>query len=115
MKVIEYKKYGSPDVLELNAINKPIPKENEILIKVHAATITAVDSIFRNGKHFFARLATGITKPKKSILGFEFSGVVESAGTNAKLFKIAKKQIEVDSEYACARGRRRHLAPVVML
>ncbi|OGU34751.1 MAG: Zn-dependent oxidoreductase [Ignavibacteria bacterium GWB2_35_6b] len=87
MKAVVYQKYGKPDVIELKEIEKPVPKENEVLIKVYATTITAVDSIFRNGNNFFARLATGITKPKKEILGFEFSGVLESVGKDVKLFK----------------------------
>jgi len=87
MKAVVYQKYGPPDVIELKELEKPVPKENEVLIKVYATTITAVDSIFRNGNNFFARLATGITKPKKEILGFEFAGEVESVGKDVKLFK----------------------------
>lgn len=87
MKAVVYQKYGKSDVIEIKEIAKPVSKENEVLIKVCATTITAVDSIFRNGNNFFARLATGITKPKKEILGFEFAGEVESVGKDVKLFK----------------------------
>jgi NADPH:quinone reductase-like Zn-dependent oxidoreductase len=87
MKAIVYTKYGSPDVLELKEVEKPVPKANEVLIKIYATTVTAVDSIFRLGNQFFARLATGITKPKNQILGAEFSGEIESVGKDVKLFK----------------------------
>lgn len=87
MKAIVYEKYGSPDVLKLKEIERPTPKNNEVLIKIFATTVTAVDSIFRQGNQFFARLATGITKPKNQILGAEFSGEIESVGKDVKLFK----------------------------
>ena len=67
MKAAVYKNYGPPEVLKIEEIDRPVPKDNEILIKIHATTVTAVDSIFRNGKSFFARMATGITKPKNKI------------------------------------------------
>jgi len=88
MRAIQYKSYGSPNVLELTEIEKPVPKENEVLVKIHAATVSAVDSIFRKGKQFFARMATGVTKPKKTILGNEFAGVIEAIGKNVKSFKV---------------------------
>ena len=87
MKTIVYTKYGSPDVLELKEVEKPVPKDKEVLIKIYATTVTAVDSIFRQGNQFFARLATGVTKPKNPILGSEFSGEIESVGKDVKLFK----------------------------
>lgn len=105
MKAVAYQKYGKPDVIALKEIEKPVPKENEVLIKVYATTITAVDSIFRNGNNFFARLATGITKPKKEILGFEFSGGVECVGKDVKLFKAGDQVFGVSEsahvEYIC--------------
>ncbi len=87
MKAIVHAKYGSPDVLKLIEIEKPVPEDKEVLIKIYASTITAVDSIFRQGNQFFARLATGLTKPKNPILGSEFSGEIESVGKDVKLFK----------------------------
>jgi NADPH:quinone reductase-like Zn-dependent oxidoreductase len=87
MKAIVYTKYGSPDVLELKEVEKPVPKDKEVLIKIYATTVTAVDSIFRQGNQFFARLATGVTKPKNPILGSEFSGEIEAVGKDVKLFR----------------------------
>ena len=91
MKAALYDKYGSPEVLEIKEIEKPVQKENEVLIRIYATTVTAVDSIFRKGEIFFARLATGITKPKNKILGTEFAGEVEAVGKNVKLFKPGDK------------------------
>jgi NADPH:quinone reductase-like Zn-dependent oxidoreductase len=87
MKAVKYTKYGSADVLQLKEVEKPVPKENEILIKVHAATVTATDCIFRNGKTFMSRLYTGLTKPKYSTPGDEFSGEIEEVGQNVTMFR----------------------------
>ena len=60
MKAIVYTKYGSPDVLQLKEVDKPAPKENEVLVKIHAAAITAGDLIFVKGEPFLARLGSGL-------------------------------------------------------
>jgi len=87
MKAIVYTNYGAPDVLQLGEIAKPVPKENEVLIQVHATTVTATDCVFRRGEPLFSRLFTGLTKPKNQILGSEFAGQVEAAGNEVKLLK----------------------------
>lgn len=92
MKAIVYKKYGPPDVLQLEEIEKPIPKENEILIKVKATTVTVADIrsrgfIVPSAFWLPARITLGFKKPKKEILGMELAGVVESVGKNVKKFK----------------------------
>ncbi len=87
MKAVIYTKYGGTDVLEIQDIPRPDPKPNEVLIKIFATTVTPVDTAFRSGDPKIARLFTGLFKPKKSILGTELSGVIESIGANVTTFK----------------------------
>ena len=91
MKAVVYSKYGSPEVLHLKEIEKPIPKENEVLIKIHTTTVTATDCVFRRGEPKFSRLFTGLTKPKNQVLGSEFVGEVEAVGSKIKSFKVRDK------------------------
>jgi NADPH:quinone reductase-like Zn-dependent oxidoreductase len=96
MKAIVYTKYGPPDVLQLKEVEKPIPKDNEVLINVHATTVNRTDTATIRGKPFFARLLTGLFKPKKQIPGTEFAGRIEEIGKNVKSLKVGDRVFGFD-------------------
>jgi NADPH:quinone reductase-like Zn-dependent oxidoreductase len=107
MKAIVYEKYGSPDVLELREVKKPIPTENELLIKVHAASVNAYDWHFLTADIFLIRLmGGGLLKPKDTRLGADIAGRVEAVGRNVKQFQPGDEVFGMVrggfAEYACA-------------
>lgn len=87
MKAIFYKQYGSPDVLQLQEINRPVPGKNEVLVKVRASSINSWDWDLLWGKHFVVRLIGGLFKPRHKILGADIAGAVEAVGEKAQDFK----------------------------
>jgi len=114
MKAIVYTEYGSPDVLQVNEVEKPTPKDDEVLIKVHAAEVTKADCEMRSFnfqvKWFWLplRLALGLIKPKKQVLGGYFSGEVESVGKDVSKFRkrdqvfgTSKLRMGAYGEYVC--------------
>ena len=87
MKAIISNKYGSPEVLELKEVENPIPDDNQVLIKIYAASLNYGNLVLLKGKPFLARFAFGLVKPKYSIPGGDISGRIESVGKNIKHFK----------------------------
>src|SRR4051812_36148510 len=93
MRAIVYERYGPPEVLEIRELEKPTPKDDEVLIRIHATTVTAGDCRVRSlhmppGFGFIARLALGVSKPRQPILGSELSGTVESVGRDVTRFRV---------------------------
>jgi NADPH:quinone reductase-like Zn-dependent oxidoreductase len=119
MKAIVYTKYGPPDVLQLKEVEKPIPKDNEVLIKIHAASVNDWDWGLLRGKPYMNRLAFGLLKPKIKILGVDIAGRVEAVGSNVKQLKPGDEVFGDISgcgwggfaEYVCARENALALKP----
>jgi NADPH:quinone reductase-like Zn-dependent oxidoreductase len=119
MKAIVYQKYGSPDVLQLEEVAKPTPKDDEVLVKVHAASVNAGDWHLLRGDPFLVRLNLGLLKPKHQILGSDVAGRVEAVGRNVKQFQpgdevfgdIFESGLGAFAEYVCARENALVLKP----
>ena len=105
MKAIVYTEYGPPDVLQLNEVEKPVPKDNEVLIRVCATSVTTGDVNARGftfvppGFGPLPRLMFGIRRPKKTILGVELAGEIEAVGKDVTLFKKGDQVFGIDSEH----------------
>jgi NADPH:quinone reductase-like Zn-dependent oxidoreductase len=91
MKAIVYTEYGPPEVAKLMEVAMSVPKDNEVLIKVHATTVNRTDCAFRSAEYFINRLFSGLFTPKNKTLGNEFAGQIETIGKNVTLFKTGDK------------------------
>jgi len=88
MKAAVHTRYGPPEVVRIAEVDKPIPKEHEVLVKIHAATLNRTDCGFRAGKPFIVRFFGGLLRPKATIQGCEFAGVVEAVGAGVTSFAV---------------------------
>jgi len=91
MKAVVYTQYGPPEVAKLSEVPKPMPKDNEVLIKVHATTVNRTDCGFRSAEYFIVRFFAGLLRPKQQILGCEFAGLIESVGSKVTEYKAGDR------------------------
>jgi NADPH:quinone reductase-like Zn-dependent oxidoreductase len=108
MRAIVTTKYGSPEVFQLTEFEKPTPQDNEVLVKVKAASVTAADTMMRKGSPYFGRLFIGLKKPKNPIPGTGFAGEIEALGKNVSLFQTGDPvfgevlfSLGTNAEYVC--------------
>ncbi|MBI4884299.1 MAG: NAD(P)-dependent alcohol dehydrogenase [Actinobacteria bacterium] len=108
MRAVVHDKYGPPTVLRLEDVERPVPKDNQVLVKVHATTVNRSDCGWRTGKPFFARFFTGVRRPKHRILGGEFAGEIAAVGNSITEFKVGDRVFGdcgfgTHAEFVCAR------------
>ena len=122
MKAIVYTEYGPPDVLQFKDVEKPAPKEDEVLVKVHAASANPADWHLMRAEPFLARLANGLLKPKNTKLGADLAGRVEAIGGNVTQFQVGDdvfgelslNELGTFAEYVCAPEELLALKPARM-
>ena len=88
MRAVVYDRYGPPEVQRLEDVERPVPKEDEVLVKIHATTVTRTDCGIRAGKPFFVRLIFGLRRPKQRILGTELAGEIAAIGAGVSKFAV---------------------------
>jgi NADPH:quinone reductase-like Zn-dependent oxidoreductase len=107
MRAVVYDRYGPPEVLRVADIERPVPKDDEILVRVHATTVTRSDCGFRGASPFFSRFFTGLRRPRRPIAGTELAGVVEGVGSGVTGFAMGDEVFGLRSganaEYVCVR------------
>lgn len=110
MRAVVHDRYGEPEVLRLADVDQPAPKDDEVLVKVHATTVNRTDCGFRDPSPFFIRLFSGVTRPRHRILGSEFAGVVEAVGpavtefaVGDEVFGVSSNHFGTHAEYVCLR------------
>lgn len=107
MKAVVARRYGPPEVLRIEDLERPVPADNEVLVKVRASTVTRSDCGFRGASPFFSRLFTGLRRPKQAIVGMELAGVVEEVGSAVTQFEVGDEVFGLRSganaEYVCVR------------
>lgn len=91
MKAVVHTQYGSPNLLKINEISKQIPKDNEVLVKVYAATVNRTDCAIVTGTPFIMRFITGLFKPRLLTTGTDFAGKIEAIGKNVTNFKVGNR------------------------
>jgi NADPH:quinone reductase-like Zn-dependent oxidoreductase len=102
MRAVVYDRYGPPEVLRLEEVEQPIPKDDEVLIKVHATTVNRTDTGLRSAEYFISRFLTGLLRPKRRIPGTELAGEIEAIGAAVTEFKVGDHVFGVSASTAGA-------------
>jgi NADPH:quinone reductase-like Zn-dependent oxidoreductase len=113
MRAVVHDRYGPPDVLRLEDVERPVPKDDEVLVKIHATTVARMDCSFRRAKPFvFYRFITGLRRPKRRILGSELAGEIEAVGAAVSEFTVGdhvfgsnELRFGAHAEFICMRER----------
>ncbi len=107
MRAVVHDRYGGPEVLRIDDVARPVPKENEVLVAVHASSITRSDCAYRASHPFFSRIFTGLLRPRERTVGTELSGVVAEVGAGVTEFAVGDEVFGAKSganaEYVCVR------------
>src|SRR6266516_1221335 len=110
MRAVVYDRYGPPDVLRLADVRRPVPKDDEVLVKIHATTVNRTDTGVRSGEPFISRFFTGLLRPKRKTLGSELAGEVEAIGAAVSEFEVGDHVFGVNAgnfgahaEFICVR------------
>ncbi len=107
MRAVVHDRYGPPEVLRLEEVDRPMPRDDEVLVSVHASSVTRSDTGLRGSEYWFARAFTGLRRPRQRIAGMELAGVVEAAGTAVVRFRVGDEVFGIRSganaEYVCVR------------
>lgn len=107
MRAVVHDRYGPPDVLRLEEVERPVPKEDEVLVRIHATTITRTDCHMRAASPFIWRFMLGLKRPRRRVLGLEFAGVVEAVGAAVTDFDAGDRVFGLrngsHAEYVCVR------------
>ena len=104
MKAAVHTRYGPPEVVWITEVDKPTPRDDELLVKVHATTVNRTDCGYRAAKPFILRLLTGLVRPKRKVLGTEFAGEVEAVGVGVTSFAVGDRVFGyIEGTFRCAR------------
>jgi NADPH:quinone reductase-like Zn-dependent oxidoreductase len=108
MRAVVYDRYGAPNVLRLDDVERPVPEDDEVLVKIHATTVSRTDCGLRSAKPFITRFFTGLRRPKRKILGMELAGEVEAVGAAVTEFEVGDHVFGVNgfgahAEFVCMR------------
>jgi NADPH:quinone reductase-like Zn-dependent oxidoreductase len=107
MRAVVHDRYGPPEVLRVGEVPRPVPKDDEVLVRVHASSVTRSDCGFRAADPFFSRVFIGLLRPKRKIIGMELAGEVEAVGAAVTEFAVGDEVFGVkggaNAEYVCVR------------